>query len=103
MSRSYRRDAGGSTSKVPGGAWNSGIVRGYRPPTTDFSPIAVGIRLLLAKSRRLAAAGKQAIRVVDGVDALDRRQQRLEVGGVGQLEVELHAGNLVAADVGLRP
>ena len=37
-------------------------------------------------------AGEQAVGVEDGVDLLHRGEERLEVGRVGELEVEAQAG-----------
>ena len=49
--------------------------------------------------RSAAFAGHQTVGVVDGVDLLDRAQHRIEMAGVGELELEPHLGDPVAARV----
>ena len=71
-------------SRIPGLVWNSG----------RSTKATGGLRLVSRLTRH------QAVGVVDGIDLLDRAQHGLEVAGVGQLELEAHLGDAVAAGVG---
>src|SRR5436305_4033 len=79
---------------APGGDGHPGPLRSPLPrPRT--ARLTAGFGVLPAR----ALAGEDAVDVVDAVDALHGRQHRLEVGGVGQLEVEVHGGDAIGGRV----
>src|SRR3954454_1183084 len=53
-----------------------------------------------AVPKSAAFAGHQTVGVVHRVDLLDRAQYRVEMAGVGQLELEPHLGDAVTTGVG---
>ena len=86
----HRRDSGASTSCMPTGARKA----------SERSTIGLMLPIASSATGRdtpydCPSSGEDPVGLVDGVDPLDRGDERLEVAGVGELEVEAELGHAV--------